>query len=257
MTKVNKNAAVIYQGPSQIDGAPIVVIVTGLAKASQNEKTGDMVQTYILRADMVPTVAVKVGADSSICGACIHRGKPNPDQSAGAAAMVERSCYVTVMHGPRSAYAGWVAGSTKAQPVEVIADRIAGRMVRLGTYGDPAAVPLSVWEILLSKAQGWTGYSHQWRNLSGDWARLVMASADSVEDVTAAHALGFRTFRVAPAAGQEIRKVESVCPASAEKGKVTDCATCRACMGTSGKARASIVIAAHGAGAKHARGRAA
>ena len=37
---------VIYKGPSLLDGAPIVVIAV---IGSGNTKTGDMVQTYILR----------------------------------------------------------------------------------------------------------------------------------------------------------------------------------------------------------------
>jgi len=39
---------------------------------------------------------------------------------------------------------------------------------------------------------------------------------------------------------------EVVCPASEEAGKRTPCSDCRACGGTSAKARASIVIMAHG-----------
>ena len=61
---------IFYQGPSQIDGAPIVGIAV---LRSKNDKTGDMVQTYILRSDMTPLVALATGADSSICGACPHR----------------------------------------------------------------------------------------------------------------------------------------------------------------------------------------
>ena len=69
------NGVVVYQGPSQIDGAPIVVIMTGLNGKSRNAKTGDLVATWILRADKKPTDAVQSGADSSICGACPHRGQ--------------------------------------------------------------------------------------------------------------------------------------------------------------------------------------
>ena len=36
---------IIYDGPSVIDGAPIVAILTGLANASRNAGTGDMLQT--------------------------------------------------------------------------------------------------------------------------------------------------------------------------------------------------------------------
>lgn len=64
---------VVYDGPSAIDGERIVVIVCALER-SRNAKTGHMVQTYILRADMHPIEAVRTGADVSICGGCKHRG---------------------------------------------------------------------------------------------------------------------------------------------------------------------------------------
>ena len=64
---------IAYEGPSQIDGRPIVVIVNKLA-GSANAKTGaDLVQTFIIRADVAPTDALKTGADVSICGQCVHR----------------------------------------------------------------------------------------------------------------------------------------------------------------------------------------
>src|SRR3546814_4866747 len=40
---------ILYEGPSKLDGKPIAVIASGLAKASRNTKTGAMVQTYIIR----------------------------------------------------------------------------------------------------------------------------------------------------------------------------------------------------------------
>ena len=42
---------IIYEGPSQIDGAPIVAIAT---LKSRNRKNGAMIQTWILRAYMHP-----------------------------------------------------------------------------------------------------------------------------------------------------------------------------------------------------------
>ena len=58
---------IIYQGPSLIDGSPIVAITVS---QSGNTKTGNMVQTYIIRADINPLEASKTGADYAICGAC-------------------------------------------------------------------------------------------------------------------------------------------------------------------------------------------
>ena len=64
---------ILYEGPSVIDGGPIVVIANRIAHASGNEKTGAMVQTFIIRRDMRPLQALATGADQSICGTCIHR----------------------------------------------------------------------------------------------------------------------------------------------------------------------------------------
>lgn len=232
---------IIYRGPSAIDGQPIVAVATALAR-SRNVKTGHMVQTYIMRDDMHPVEAVRTGADVSICGGCVHRGDGTG---------VGRSCYVTLGHGPSVVWKALERGIYPVADPADVADVVAGRMVRLGTYGDPAAVPLEVWQALVSQAAGWTGYSHQWRTLGREWARLVMASADSLADRFIARDLGFRTFRV----GGEQAANEVICPASAEAGRKTVCADCKACMGTAGKARADIVIAPHGAGARHARER--
>ena len=47
---------IMYQGPSMLDGAPIVVIAT---MSTSNVKTGQMVQTWILRADINPSRPAK------------------------------------------------------------------------------------------------------------------------------------------------------------------------------------------------------
>lgn len=238
----NPNGMILYEGPSRLDNQPIVVIAVGLKQGSSNTKTGAMVQTYILRADMNPMEAVSKGADSSICGACPHRGDGTGKG---------RSCYVTLVHGPRGVFGAYSRGAyPKALPM-VAREAVRGKMVRLGTYGDPAAVPIHVWQNLLTHAAGWTGYTHQWRRIHPAWAKMVMASADSEAEMRAAHAKGFRTFRVTANPRENIRGLEIICPASEEMGKRTTCHECRACMGTSGKARASIQIAAHGTGKSH------
>ena len=61
---------IIYQGPSLIDGKPIIAIAT---LNSRNGKTGEMIQTWIMRSDIEPHKAIKTGEDSSVCGDCPHR----------------------------------------------------------------------------------------------------------------------------------------------------------------------------------------
>lgn len=237
----NPNGLILWEGPSQHDGSPIVVIATGLKAGSTNSKTGAMLQTYILRSDIPPQEAINTGGDAAICGTCTHRGDGTGKG---------RSCYVAIFHGPRGVYAAYKRGSyAKAAD---LADVGADRMVRLGAYGDPGAAPIDVWDKLLQRAKGWTGYTHMWKTLPAYlWHPLVMASVDSEAEMYEAHAAGYRTFRVTPGPNENIKGKEIVCPASHEAGQKVECIDCKACMGTSAKARVSIQIAAHGTGRKH------
>lgn len=233
---MNKNGMILWTGPSVLDGAPIVVIAV---RRSGNRKTGNMLQTYILRADIHPVEAVRSGADASICGDCPHRG----DGFKG------RTCYVTIGQGVSSVWRALRRGSYgRAADAEAVRAMGRGRMVRLGTYGDPAAVPARVWRDLVADAAGHTGYTHQWRaSHAGALRDLVMASADCADDAREAHARGWRTFRVTRTASEPSVGRETVCPASEEAGRKLQCADCRACEGAGSRRRGSIRIAAHGA----------
>lgn len=233
---------ILYEGPSELDGAPIVVIATGFRASSKNRKTGAMVQTYILRSDIAPMAAIHAGKDSSICGQCPHRGAAGNGSG--------RSCYVTVGHGPTVVYKAYKAG--KYAPI-LSHTVFNGRFVRLGAYGDPAAAPMDVWKMATYAASGWTGYTHQWR--TADHLRpYVMASVDTAGEAILAQQDGWRTFRVTvpgvsphPPLMRMLR--ESVCPASEEAGRKLTCLDCRACSGTASARRGSITIQAHGGSA--------
>lgn len=244
-------SAVIYRGPSLLDGKPIVVIAI---LSGRNKKTGRVVQTYIMRADIDPRLASKTGEDFSICGACPHRGVPSFDPEKAQAE--GRSCYVLLGQGPLIAYRGLLSGLyPTVAGHNAIAAIGAGHMVRLGTYGDPAAVPSYIWESLLSQAIGHTAYSHQSGLASAafDPARM-MASADSLAEAQAAWSKGHRTFRIVASVADIVKGKEILCPASAEAGKKTQCAECKLCGGAGTKAK-SIAIPAHGAGAGHIKRR--
>jgi len=235
------NSVILYQGPSMLDGAPIVVIATGLddARKSRNGKTGAMIQTWIMRSDIAPGDAVNSGADSSICGDCQHRGVIVNGKN------VDRSCYVTIWQAPRNIYKSFHRGIYGA---DWNSATFAGLKVRLGSYGDPAAVPFHIWQRVLELTAGHTGYTHQWR-ASPELALYCMASCDSETDRLQAKLLGFRTFRVRKSYEPTMPR-EISCGASKEKGHVTNCSLCQACGGTSSKARVDIVINAHGPVAK-------
>jgi hypothetical protein len=229
------NGFVLYHGASILDGAPIVAIVTGTRKSSANAKTGAMLQTWIMRADQAPTVALKSGADASICGQCPRRPKLGGD------------CYVNVARAPLAVWNAWQRG---AYPVSRDHMAIgAGRNVRLGSYGDPAAVPAYVWQVLTMQAKMHTGYTHQWRTAAPEYRALCMASVDSRAELNAARAAGWRAFRVRYAT-EPLAPRESVCPASEEAGKRLTCETCGACNGAQSGRHGSIAIVAHGVASK-------
>ena len=236
---------IVYEGPSLYDGKPIVVLVqTG----SKNRKTGDMAQTYILRSDIDPISASRTGGDKAICGNCPHMGKPNPNGDKGQA--IGRTCYVTLAHGPLGKYKAYKKGRyTKIQGHAALADVTRGRMVRLGTYGDPAAVPSYIWDSLTMHCQGWTSYTHGKTNPN---PKIHMTSADSGKAAQAAWDKGERTFRVVSKTGDLIKGREVLCPASEEAGKRASCETCKLCAGNSVKAK-SIAIVAHGTALRAAK----
>ena len=225
---------IIYQGPSLLDGAAIVAIAT---YSDRNRKTGAVVQTYILRADMNPLDASKTGADESICGTCPHRGTPTSDPARKQAQ--GRTCYVNLGQGVLQTYRAWQRGVYPAAPDPAAIG--AGRIVRIGTYGDPAAVPADVWQALISKAQGWTAYTHA----SGWRPDLAMQSADSLEEARAHWAAGRRTFRVMLDLGELDPRREVLCPASKEAGRRTTCAACMLCSGTATRSPKSVAIVQH------------
>lgn len=235
------NGFCIYDGPSLIDGEPIVALVTGFKVASKNGKTGgDLLQTWILHANVDPLQAQLTGADEAVCGDCPHRGRLEGGGNPG------RSCYVNVGAGVRNLWLAFKRGNYPYRlQRDVVAHLAEGVGVRLGAYGDPAAVPTGVWEDLVSRAAFWTGYTRRWRDCSDDLRRLCMASVESETERLEAKALGWRTFRVR-APWQAVGAYEVVCPASAEAGHKLQCGDCRACSGLGGRARADIAIIAHG-----------
>ena len=231
---------IFYRGPSPIDGAPIVAIAT---LKSVNAKTGDMVQTWILREDVSPLAAIAAGADASICGNCVHRGRKGKT----------RTCYVDIEKSPSSVWSAFHRGQyiDLSDDPGTVAMLIAQRIVRMGAYGDPAMVPVKQWRMLLAAAAGRTGYTHAWKRMWSQALRpYVMASVDSVAEQDIARAMGWRTFRVRTET-EPLESNEFACPASPEAGNKKQCIDCKACDGADRPGKASAAIIVHGAMAKH------
>lgn len=238
--------SIIFSGPSLIDGKPIVVIAI---YHSQNIKTGDMVQTFILREDIDPVTANRSGEDFSICGNCKLKGEPTDNPNAQSAK--GRACYVVVRQAPLTIWKGYQAGK---YPVANGHDELAaigkGRKVRLGAYGDPSAVPSYIWDSLISEASGYTGYSH-FNDLGNVDFRpdLYMFSADTLEEAQEAWKKGWRTFRVAKELS-EITEGEILCPAHDLANRRAKCVTCGLCGGANVEGK-NIVNVVHGYGKRY------
>ncbi len=252
-----KPPIVIYLGPSMLDGSPVVVLAS---TGSKNVKTGSMVQTWIMRADMHPSEASAQKKDSAVCGNCPRRHSLGGD------------CYVQIVHAPRSVWENWdnqgrpgENWSDHSEIVRLQSDALAHGL-RLGSYGDPMAVPWTVWADLISALNPakTVGYTHQWRSLphaadlqkpigvtddravSAQWYREhIMASCDSIQDQRDASFLGWRTFTALPQ-GSEVPERSIQCPATRSQNPL-QCHQCGACDGAGkGAGKASVFLWEHG-----------
>jgi hypothetical protein len=229
-----------------LDGAPVVVIATGVRRASENPKTGKMIQTWILRADVNPFSAIHNGQDVSVCGDCPLRGVL--DRNVGGpyrSTNRMRSCYVNVTQAPLAIFQAFRRGRYTRFDASRHLSMFAGRTLRIGAYGDACAVPYGLWAKLVRVTNGHTGYTHSWR-IRRFWRfrQLVMASVETLEQAQEAQSRGWRTFR---AGFDHARPGELHCPASAERGHAVTCERCCSCDGhATGNKRRGVFIRAHG-----------
>jgi len=277
------SGVILWQGESAIDGAPIVLAANKFDGGSGNEKTGAMLQTWILPdprahgiecngsrpAKIMPWLK-NTGA-RAICGDCPHAWQY--DESANE--YKKGACYVREYQAPAAVLGAIHRGAYAVAGVDFPREWIwrlgKGRNIRAGSYGDPAACPADVWRDFLSMAEGRTGYTHMWKSAHAAARRnawrmrnLLMASCDSESEYRAAVDAGFRAFYVVPensinAASPSAYSVGAhiegamLCPASdafeAMHGKKTSCEKCGACSGAGGKGARmpSVFIPAHGA----------
>jgi hypothetical protein len=106
----------LYQNDSR------VVVVTD-NRGKGNRKTGRMLQVWIMVKDTDPVAAIRIGADSIVCGNCRHGGK-----------FGARTCYVRMDTAPLAVWRAWKRGRypflPKANYPAVFTDRI----VRWGAW---------------------------------------------------------------------------------------------------------------------------
>lgn len=208
---------VLYDGPSRIDGRRIVCILTGLLRPSENQATGPIPQAWILTADVHPMTAMSTGEDASVCGDCPLR--------------VGRLCYV--VWGPSEIWKAWRRGKYPQADQNYLA-ALRGRMVRIGAYGNPSAVPARVWRQLLRYAGDSVGYDHRWREKAvKPYRQFLMASVETPEQRAAAKARGWRTYRI-KAPDDPVLAGERECPKQSKFPHPLTCERCGWCSGAGG-----------------------
>lgn len=218
----------VYRGPSEFGRGNINGIIT---PRSSNPKTEDIPQLWILPDAVPPHKAVKTGEDFSVCGDCKHRPE-NMD-----------TCYVRTYQAPRAVSAALEKGSYDSEGHIVKTLEILKKSkLRLGAWGDPAALPRENLDELLSLVDSWLGYTHQWR-----WAELqdiCMASVDSIKEYEEARAIGYRCFLVLEE-NAEPPPGAIECPADS---RGITCKQCGLCDGKDGPGdkRKDIFIRVHG-----------
>lgn len=239
----------IYVGPSRINGDTIRGVVTTHTintKLTDRLKAG-VLQLWILAHETHPTIALNEGKDEAVCGSCPLRSWRNGEK-------VARLCYVS----PNPIGSVW--RSSHANPVISPRKAVAGsaaRLLRLGAYGDPAALPFELVESLVDEARAAgirkiTGYTHQWRTCDQRFRRLLMASCEGTQEPLEAQLWGWRTFSTRRP-GELPGPDEIVCPAADEVGNKTTCEKCGLCDGAraGGDVRKNIIISVHGSALKH------
>lgn len=218
---------ILYDGPSMLNGKPIIAILT---KESSNVKTGNMGQIWILDKDSEPHIAAKTGANDSVCGDC----------------PIKDGCYVVLHQGPLAVYRKYKRGGYQDTSYQLgdrlfILNKLAALKIRFGAYGDPAALPLWLLKAISSNCKDFTGYTHQWDKAKFRYLRdFFLASVETPEQSYRAMKAGFRYFRVKEETSR-LSPWEIVCPA----GAGTQCKDCLLCNGS--KQAKNIVIDAHGA----------
>ena len=253
---------VLYYGPSVLDGGPIVVILTGLT-ASANRKTGAVLQTWIMRADRLPVDALADATDSTVCGQCVFR--PDLANAARDAVIAARlaagwkttaarahtgipRCYVNVGQAPQQIFKTWRAGRYPVADAESLAELLGGDYtLRLGAYGDPAAVPFAgAWRAAIDGAAHILGYTHQWAenpDAAAPYKGLCQASVSTPAEARAAMLGGWRVFLVADLRGVDHGLGLLInCPS--DKSTHPHTTTCEACKLCNGK-KANVWIVPH------------
>ena len=190
--------------------------VTIATDNSDNPKTGKGIQVWILDARQHPHQSRTSGDDAdNQCKGC-------PLASYG-------GCYVGAF-AIAGIYKAWQAG--KYQPLEMGSKNwnkfFRGQYVRLGAYGNPSLLPITMIESISSLADRVTGYFHDWHLMAPErarsYGRFLMASCET-KNWKDAQALGLRTFTTCTSES-DVQGAGMQCLSDTHKTQCKDCGLC-------------------------------
>ena len=250
---MNKNSkfsqlsgALVYEGPSEVDGSPIFAAFSNLLRPSTNSKTGEMPQLWILPQKGTG----KITETRSVCGAC-------PAESW---CYVDRSLLSNIIRAYQS-------GSYSRRP-EGLYDALdfsPYESVRYGAFGNLSALPVDTLKAMFDAAdrakKDWTAYEQHWKILSPTKEELLksraMASVSTIADAVEAYRRGW-TFYLAslqPEADMLLLKKEYNVPTIRCPHDVNKRVRCSTCLLCNGMTKPGIVALLHGPLSKinHAR----
>jgi len=220
---------IIYESPE------LVCIATA---ASDNAKTGPMVQLWIMARNVHPVESRRTGHDATLqCAGCPHASN--------------QGCYVSPL-ALMAIYRTYKAGNYKhlrlGSPEWDSFFR--GASVRFGAYGNPSHLPLEMIENIASLSVSHTGYFHDWNimpvELARAYGRFFMASCEP-HNVSYAQNLGLRTFTVVSEVPED-KALGIECLADKSGLQCIDCGLCDGTARSASRSRSlpSVWIRAHG-----------
>lgn len=223
----------------------VFVIRKGKTSNKKISDGSDLVQTYTFSKDqwLLATTSKGFGMkkffalDTSNCMDCPYSG----NQGEGGCYTHKFNQYVGFLSMLRSIKASDLTPLDAEKFLDAVA-MSKNTYVRFGTYGEPSLLNYSLVKAMAYASKSWTGYTHQWKKV---WAlpynKFFMASTHNKEETYKAKLKNYRSF-IASTTGTE---KAVTCPASAEAGFKSNCASCGLCSGELGKGNKDIKILEH------------
>ena len=238
---------VLYDGPSEIDGEPILALTV---LSAGNGKTASPALWVLPKAEpeVGPNGKPKFfgqtrAAGRSVCGGCPFFEVTDEKGRKGTACFAWAHA-LPIAGVVKSYHAGNYVLDEDMDLLQAWVKATAPRRFRDAYIGDPSAVPREVLEPALHAVlnhAGGLGYCHHWRDPRNLWLRdHCMASVETEQDAALAHSMGWRTFRTG-LKGEQPAPGEVHCPSQTDG---TTCAACGLCDGAGQKP--SIFATIHG-----------